>query len=151
MGAFLCFFAFQSTFVAQIAQLIIKSWTSSINEHFIFHWHRGPFFTFLCFGQRLSFRSLGRSSEVEHNPKPSIPFLDDLGVFLHFSQLLLLWSLGQSSEVECNPKTSILFFNDIGGLFSFCCFLVDVHCWNHLADHQKLNIIQKWAFYFLMT
>ena len=49
---------------------------------------------------------------------------------------------GQSSEVERNPKTSILFFwleNDCGwGLSPL----------TSPADHQKLNVIQKQAFYF---
>ena len=49
----------------------------------------------------------------------------------------------QSSEVECNAKTSILYFwlerGGRRGLSPSTC----------LADHQKLNIIQKWAFYFL--
>ena len=65
-----------------------------------------------------------------------------------FSQLVSLGSLGQSSEVKCNPKMSISFLDDLGGLF---CILVHFGHSDHLADHQKLNIIQKWAFYFLMT
>ena len=50
--------------------------------------------------------------------------------------------LGWSSEVECNPKTSILFFwLERGGGWISCPL-------TSLADHQKLNVIQKWAFYF---
>ena len=49
---------------------------------------------------------------------------------------------GRSSEVECNPKTSILFFwlEMDGGQGSSPL--------TSPADHQKLNVIQKRAFYF---
>ena len=76
----------------------------------------------------------------------NILFFDDLGGlfnFLHFGRCFLLGSLGQSLEVEHNPKTNILFFNDLGGLFLFFYGLVDVFCLDRLADHQKLNIIEK--------
>ena len=48
----------------------------------------------------------------------------------------------QSSEVERNPKMSISFFwlERGGGRGSSPS--------TSLADHQKLNVIQKWAFYF---
>ena len=50
---------------------------------------------------------------------------------------------GQSSEVEHNPKMSILFFwLERGGRWHLSPS-------TSTADHQKLNIIQKWAFYFL--
>ena len=49
---------------------------------------------------------------------------------------------GQSSEVKCNPKMSILFlWLERGGRWGSSPL-------NSLADHQKLNVIQKWAFYF---
>ena len=48
-----------------------------------------------------------------------------------------------SSEVECNPKTSILFFwLERGGRRGLSPL-------TRLADHQKLNVIQKQAFHFL--
>ena len=48
---------------------------------------------------------------------------------------------GQSSEVECNPKMSILFFwLESGGRWGLSPSTSP-------ADHQKLNVIQKWAFY----
>ena len=47
---------------------------------------------------------------------------------------------GQSSEVERNPKMSISFFDELGVLF---CILVNFCCWDHLVDHQKLNVIYK--------
>ena len=59
--------------------------------------------------------------------------------------------LGQSSEVECNAKMNISFFDNLGGLLSFFCISVNVCCSDYLADHQKLNIIQKQTFHFLMT
>ena len=31
------------------------------------------------------------------------------------------------------------------------CIFVNFPCSDHSANHQKLNIIQKWAFHFLMT
>ena len=47
-----------------------------------------------------------------------------------------------STEVECNPKISISFF-----------WLMGVGCSSSpltsLANHQKINIIQKWTFNFL--
>ena len=50
---------------------------------------------------------------------------------------------GWSSEVERNPKSSILFFwLERGGRWGSSPL-------TSLGDHQKLNVIQKWAFYFL--
>ena len=40
---------------------------------------QGAFFVFLHFGQHFLLRSLGQSSEVEHNPKMNISFFNDLG------------------------------------------------------------------------
>ena len=103
----------------------------------------------LHFGQLLSLRSLSQSSEVEHNPKLSISFFDEFGgLFLHFGQLSSLRSFGRSSEDECNPKMSIPFFDDLRGFFHIS---VNFCCSDHSANHQKLNVIQKWAFQFLMT
>ena len=49
---------------------------------------------------------------------------------------------GQSSEVEHSPKMSISFFSlERGGRRGLSPL-------TRLADHQKLNVIQKWAFYF---
>ena len=49
---------------------------------------------------------------------------------------------GQSSEVECNPKTSILsFWLERGGGWGSSPSTSP-------ANHQKLNVIQKQAFYF---
>ena len=48
----------------------------------------------------------------------------------------------RSSEVECNPKRSILFFwVERGGRWGWSPSTIP-------ANHQKLNVIQKWAFYF---
>ena len=50
---------------------------------------------------------------------------------------------GRSSEIEHNPKMSILFFwLQKGGRWGLSLS-------TSLAYHQKLNIIQKQAFYFL--
>ena len=47
------------------------------------------------------------------------------------------------SEVDCNPKTSIWFFwLERGGRWGWSPSTSP-------ANHQKLNVIQKWAFYFL--
>ena len=81
-----------------------------------------------------SLGSLRWLSEVECNPKISISVFDDLTAISHFMQLASLRSLNQSSEVECNPKGFCISGN-------FC----------HLdcsANHQKLNVIQKWALVF---
>ena len=49
---------------------------------------------------------------------------------------------GWSSEVECNPKMIIsLFWVERGGRWGLSPL-------TSLADHQKLNIIQKWGFHF---
>ena len=94
----------------------------------------------LHFEQLSSLGLLGWSPEVERNfLKMNISFFDDLGGLLsHFGCLSLLGLLGRSPEVECNPKTSISFFDDLGGLF---CILVNFCCLDHLANHQKLNVI----------
>ena len=81
----------------------------------------------------------GWLSEDERNPKMSISSYDNLGgLFSHFTQILLLQSLSWSSEIEHNPKLSISFFDDLGDLF---CITVDFCCLDHLANHQKLNVI----------
>ena len=50
---------------------------------------------------------------------------------------------GQSPEVECNPNMSILFFwLERGGRWGLSPLTSP-------ADHQKLNVIQNQAFYFL--
>ena len=104
-------------------------------------------FIFSHFDQLLSPGSLGQSSEVKCNPKMSISLFDDLGGLLsHFGQLLFLGLLSQSSEVEHNPKTSISSYEDLGAFFHIS---VDFCHSDRSADHQKLNIIQKWAFHFL--
>ena len=117
------------------AQLIIRSWTYSKNEHFIF---------MVGEGWQTGFKPIDqpdRSSEVECNPKMSILF-----IWLGRGGR---WGLSPStspadhSEVERNPKMSILFFLlETGGRW------VILNLLTGLADHQKLNVIQKWAFYF---
>ena len=76
-----------------------------------------------------------RSSEVERNPKMSISF------FLTGKR----WGMGfesidqpsRLSEIEHNPKMSISFFwLERGGGWGSSSL-------TSLADHQKLNIIQK--------
>ena len=52
---------------------------------------------------------------------------------------------GWSSEVECNQKLSISFFwQGRGGRLGSNSLISQ-------ADHQKLNIIQKWAFHFFLS
>ena len=80
------------------------------------------------------------SSEVEHNPKMSISFfLAGEGWWMGFESIdQPSWS----SEVECNPKMSISFFwLERGGGWGLSPSTSP-------ADHQKLNVIQKWAFHF---
>ena len=126
---------------------VIQKWT------FYFSMIKGAFFVFLHFGRRFLLWSLGQSSEVEHNPKMNILFFNDLGglfVFLRFGRCFLLRLLGWSSEVEHNPEMNIWFFDDLGA-FLFFSILINIFCSDCLADHQKLNVIQKWTFYFSMT
>ena len=81
-----------------------------------------------------------QSSEVEHNPKISIfIFLAGEGWWMGFESID---QPGRSPEVERNPKTSILlFWLERGGRW-------DSSPSTSPADHQKLNVIQKQAFYF---
>ena len=83
----------------------------------------------------------GRSPEVEHNPKNEhFIFLAGEGWQMGFESID---QPSQSSEVERNPKMSILFFwLDRGG--GWCSSPS-----TSPANHQKLNVIQKRAFYFL--
>ena len=110
------------------ARLIIRSWMKSKNEH-LFFWQMG----FECIDQP------GQSSEVEHSPKMSISFFfAGEGWQTGFESID---QTGRSSEVECNPKMSILYF-----------WLERGSGWGSSpltspSDHQKLNVIQKWAFY----
>ena len=126
-------------------------------------------------GWQIGFESidqLGRSSEVERNPKMSILFVwlerggrqisspsisltdhQKLNVIQNEHFILLTgegWQIGfksinqliRSSEVERNPKMRILFFwLERGGRWGLSPS-------TSLADHQKLNVIQKQAFYF---
>ena len=115
----------------------------------------------------------GWSSEVEHNTKMSISLFwlergcrwgsssstspadhQKLSIIQKWAFHYLAgesWQMGfesinqpsRSSEVECNTKTSISFF-----------WLERGVRWGSSpstspADHQKMNVIQKWAFHFL--
>ena len=95
-------------------------------------------------GRWLGFESIdqpSQSSEVKHNPKMRILFFwTGEGWWTGFESIDLP---GQSSEVKCNPKMSILFFwLEMGGRWGSSSPTSP-------GDHQKLNVIQKWAFYFL--
>ena len=50
----------------------------------------GGLFHILCFGGHFLLGLLGRSSEVEHNPKLNILFINDLGGLFHF---FMVWSM----------------------------------------------------------
>ena len=64
------------------------------------------------------------------------------------SLLLVFWWSSGSLLVD-HQKMNILFFDDLGG--HFFCISVTVHHSDRSAHHQKLNVIQKQTFYFLMT
>ena len=114
----------------------------------------------------------GQSSEVEPNPKTRILFIwlerdnrwgsspstshtdhQKLNVIQKWAFYFVGWRgvadgvlvhqpAGQSSGFECNPKMSILFFwLERGGGWGLSPLTSP-------ADHQKLNVIQKWAFNF---
>ena len=53
-----------------------------------------------------------------------------------------------TSKITPAKPTTISFVDDLGGLFGI---LVDFHHSDYSADHEKLNIIQKQSFHFLMT
>ena len=83
----------------------------------------------------------GWSSEVEHNPKMSISFFwqERSGRGGSSSSTSPAWLIIRS---ECNPKMSISFFwQERGGRWALSPL-------SSQAYHQKLNIIQKWAFHF---
>ena len=107
------------------------------NEYFIFWWLRGllSHFSWLSL-----LRLLGRSPDIEHNPKTSMSlFLAGEGWQMGFESID---QPGQSSEFERNPKMSIsLFWLERSGGWG-------LSPPTSLADHQKLNIIQKWTFHF---
>ena len=129
LGGLFHFFAFQSTFFAQITQPIIRSWTSTKNKHFIFRWLRGPL-SYLCLLVNVfcSDRSAG-PQKLNVIQKQTFYFSMTLGaffIFFCFGQRYLLRSLGRSSEVEHNPKMNILFFDDLGGLLHFFAFRLTV-------------------------
>ena len=82
----------------------------------------------------------GQSSGFECNPKMSILFFWlERGGRMGFESIN---QPSQSSEVEHNTKMSISFFwLQRGGEWGLSPSTSP-------ADHQKLNVIQKWAFYF---
>ena len=89
-------------------------------------------------GWQMGFESIdqpGLSSEVERNPKMSTSFfLAGEGWQVGFKSID---KSGQSSEVEHSPKMSISFFwLERGGRWGSSPL-------TSLADHQKLNIMQK--------
>ena len=94
-------------------------------------------------GWQMGFESIdqpGQSSQVECNPKTSILFfwLKRGGGWGSSPS-----TSPTSSHVKCIPKMSILFFwLKRGGGWGLSPL-------TSLADHQKLNVIQKQAFHFL--
>ena len=92
-------------------------------------------------GWRMGFKSIdqpSRSSEVNIIQKEHFMVLAGEGWQREFH-----WPPGQSSEVECNPKMSNSFFwVERGGGWGLSPLTSP-------ADHQKLNVIQKEAFYFI--
>ena len=80
------------------------------------------------------------AQEVESHPKMSILFfLAGEGWQMGFKSID---QPGQISKVECNPKRNIFFFwLERGGRWGSSPSTSP-------ADHQKLNVIQKWAFHF---
>ena len=125
------------------------------------------------FGQLSLLGLLSQYSKVEHNPKMSILFFflergggwgsSPLTTLADHQKLNIIqnrafyfffagegWQMGfesidqpgRSSEVEHNPKMSIPFFwLERGGRWVSSLSTSP-------TNHQKLNIIQKWAFYF---
>ena len=53
-----------------------------------------------------------------------------------------------TNKITPAKPTTISFIDGLGAFFHI---LVNVHCSDHLANHQKLNIIQKRTFHFSMT
>ena len=153
--------------VNRAAQPIIRSWTQSKNEHFIFLGKEGWWMGFESINQP------SQSSEVEHNPKMSIPFfwlerggrwglssstspanhqklnkiqkwgfhfLTEEGWRMGFESIN---QPGQSSEVERNPKTSISFYwLEMGGGWGSSPS-------TSLADYQKWTQSKKKHFILL--
>ena len=80
-----------------------------------------------------------QSLEVKHNPKSSISFFGWRGVANGVRVHQPAWLIIRS---EHNPKSSISFYwLERGGRWVLSALTSQ-------AGHQKLNIIQKWAFHF---
>ena len=82
----------------------------------------------------------GQSSEVEHNPKKKhFIFFGGRGVV---DGVWVYWQVWPTSEIKCNTKMSISrFWLKRGGRWGLSPLI-------SLADHQKLNVIDNWAFHF---
>ena len=76
-------------------------------------------------------------------PKCHLVLISNFFIFSHFGQILFLKWLGQSSEIIQNEH---FIFQWLRGLF---CISANFCHSDHLADHQKLNIIETLAFHFL--
>ena len=141
------FFAFWLTFIAKIAWLIIRSWKESKMSIWIFDDLAGLFFHFgWLLSLRLTQPIIRRLNIIQ---KWAFHFMMTGDLFLHFGQLSLAkiaWLIIRSWK---ESKMSIWFFDDLEGLFLH--FAVDFCHSDYSANHQKLNIIQKWAFHFMMT
>ena len=152
-GAFFIFLHFSQHFLLGLLGRSSKV-EHNPKTNILFWWLMGPFSIFCILVNILCSDCLADHQKLNIIQKWTFDFsmaYRAFFVFLCFSQHFLLGLLSQSSEVEHNWKTNILFFNDLGGLFSFFCILVNVLCSDHAADHQKLNVIKKWTFYFSMT
>ena len=129
LGGLFCFFCILVNVFCSVrsADDLVVFWQSSACLLTVFYWTSGSLLPVFC----LSSACL-------------------LLVFCQSSACLLLvfyWSSG--SLLVDHQKMNILFFDDLGG--HFFCISVTVHNSDHSADHQKLNVIQKQTFYFLMT
>ena len=153
-GAFFIFLHFGQHFLlGSLGQSSEVEHNPKMNEHLIFWWLRGPFTFFCVLVNIFCSDHLADHQKLNIIQKWTFYFLITQGaffIFLHFSRHFLLGLLGRSSKVEHNPKTNI-FFQWLRGPFSFFCILINILCSDCLADHQKLNIIQKWTFDFSMA
>ena len=156
---------------------VLNQSTSPANHQKLNVIQKHAFYFLAAEGWQMGFESINqpsRSSEVECNPKMSILFFwlerggrwgwspstspanhQKLNIIQKQAFNIFLtgevWWMGfesidlpgRSSEVKCNPKMSILFFwLERGGRWGSTSMTSP-------ADHQRLNVIQKWAFYFL--
>ena len=111
----------------------------------IFWWLRGPFFAFWLTFCHSDYSA--NHQKLNIIPKMSISFFDDLGgLFFAFWLTFIAkiaWLIIRSWKESKNEHLNFWWLRG-----PFFCILVDFCHSDYSANHQKLNVIQKWEFIF---